>query len=51
MACTGKLVKSQKPQLADILYYLTMRLKESMKVLANMSEVGVGKRHWLDVTQ
>jgi hypothetical protein len=40
MACPGKLVKSQKPQWADMLHYLTMRLKESTKVTG-----------WLDITQ
>jgi hypothetical protein len=40
MAYTGKLARRQKLQSADALYYLTLRLKQSMRVLANVSRIG-----------
>jgi hypothetical protein len=44
MACTGKLVRRQKFQSTDALYYLTLRIKQSMRVLENVSGMGVGER-------
>jgi hypothetical protein len=41
----------QKFQSDDALYYLALRIKQSMRVLANVSGMGGRGKSWLDVTQ